>query len=188
MAAVGDRVQVPSKRVGQAPREGVVTGVSGGLLRVTWSGGEESTIIPSMGSLVVVGGEGSRQEASVSCAGCFQEGFLEEGLVQEGARSPTKAPTKKVAKAASKKAAEIWRRRRRPEVRRRPSGPGRRSRRSDREGRASDASDAGEPEAAARVELGRSDLGGLGVVPDEGGVLRRRRGAASPDAVCRCGR
>ena len=37
MAAVGDRVQVPSKRVGQAPRDGVVTGVSGGLLRVTWS-------------------------------------------------------------------------------------------------------------------------------------------------------
>jgi len=55
MAAVGDRVQVPSKRVGQAPRDGVVTGVSGGLLRVTWSTGEESTITPSMGSLVVVG-------------------------------------------------------------------------------------------------------------------------------------
>ena len=55
MAAVGDRVQVPSKRVGQAPRDGVVTGVSGMLLRVTWSSGEESTITPSMGSLVVVG-------------------------------------------------------------------------------------------------------------------------------------
>jgi len=55
MAAVGDRVQVPSKRVGQLPREGVVTGVSGGLLRVKWSTGEESTITPSMGSLMVVG-------------------------------------------------------------------------------------------------------------------------------------
>jgi Domain of unknown function (DUF1918) len=55
MAAVGDRVQVPSKRVGQAPRDGVVTGVSGVLLQITWSGGEVSTITPSMGSLVVVG-------------------------------------------------------------------------------------------------------------------------------------
>jgi len=55
MVAVGDLVQVPSKRVGQAPRDGVVTGVSGSLLRVTWSGGEESTIFPSMGSVVVVG-------------------------------------------------------------------------------------------------------------------------------------
>jgi hypothetical protein len=55
MAGVGDRVQVPSKRVGQAPREGVVLGVSGGLLRIRWSTGEESTLMPSMGSLVVVG-------------------------------------------------------------------------------------------------------------------------------------
>ena len=55
MAVVGDRVQVPSKRVGQAPREGIVMGVSGALLRVAWSSGEESTIMPSMGSLVVVG-------------------------------------------------------------------------------------------------------------------------------------
>src|ERR1700722_13802994 len=55
MPVVGDRVQVPSKRVGQTPREGVVTSVSGNLLRVTWSSGEESTIFPSVGALVVVG-------------------------------------------------------------------------------------------------------------------------------------
>jgi hypothetical protein len=55
MASVGDRVQVPSKRVGQAPRDGIVTGVSGVLLQITWSGGEVSTVTPSMGSLVVVG-------------------------------------------------------------------------------------------------------------------------------------
>jgi len=55
MAEVGDRVQVPSKRVGQAPRDGVVVAVSGGLLRIEWSTGEESTLSPSMGSLLVVG-------------------------------------------------------------------------------------------------------------------------------------
>ncbi|HTT86713.1 MAG TPA: DUF1918 domain-containing protein [Acidimicrobiales bacterium] len=55
MAGLGDRVQVPSKKVGQAPREGVVVGVSGSLLTVRWSTGEESAIMPSMGSLVVVG-------------------------------------------------------------------------------------------------------------------------------------
>ena len=70
MATVGDRVQVPSKRVGQAPRQGVVIGASasGGLLRVRWSTGEESSITPSMGSLVVVGraraGHGSAGGAS----------------------------------------------------------------------------------------------------------------------------
>jgi len=55
MAVLGDRVQVPSKKVGQAPREGVVVGVSGSLLTVRWSTGEQSTIMPSMGSLLVVG-------------------------------------------------------------------------------------------------------------------------------------
>jgi len=55
MAAIGDRVQVPSRKVGGAPRDGVVTGVTGVLLRVRWSTGEESTLAPSMGSLEVVG-------------------------------------------------------------------------------------------------------------------------------------
>jgi hypothetical protein len=55
MAQVGDRVQIPSKKVGQQPRDGVVTGASGVLLRVRWSTGEESTITPAVGSLVVVG-------------------------------------------------------------------------------------------------------------------------------------
>lgn len=55
VAIVGDRVQVPSRRSGEAPRDGVVTGVAGSLLSVRWSTGEESTVVPSMGSLVVVG-------------------------------------------------------------------------------------------------------------------------------------
>jgi orotidine-5'-phosphate decarboxylase len=55
MAVVGDRVQILSRKVGEAPRDGVVTGVTGSLLRVRWSTGEESTVVPSMGSLTVVG-------------------------------------------------------------------------------------------------------------------------------------
>ena len=82
MAAVGDRVQVPSKRVGQLPRDGVVTGVSGGLLRVKWSSGEESTITPSMGSLVVLG----KVKASVKKSG-----------------PSANTPSKNAAKASAKK-------------------------------------------------------------------------------------
>jgi hypothetical protein len=85
MAGVGDRVQVPSKKVGQAPRDGVVTGVSGGLLRVKWTGGAESTISPSMGSLVVIGKVKAR--------------------VKKG-DPKAKAPGKKAAKAPAKKAAK----------------------------------------------------------------------------------
>jgi hypothetical protein len=54
MANVGDQVQISSGRVGQLPREGIVTGVSGVMLRVKWSTGEESTLIPGAGSTVVI--------------------------------------------------------------------------------------------------------------------------------------
>ena len=84
MAVVGDRVQVPSKRVGQAPRDGVVTGVSGALVRVTWSSGEESTIMPSMGSLVVVGKAKGRAQKAASA----EEGPHEEGRQGAGQEDP----------------------------------------------------------------------------------------------------
>ncbi len=91
MVAVGDRVQVPSKRVGQAPRDGVVTGVSGSMLRVTWSGGEESTIFPSMGSLVVVGKVRVRSKKAAATA------------KKAASKKVAKAPTTKAAKKATKK-------------------------------------------------------------------------------------
>ena len=71
MAVVGDRVQVSSTKVGEAPRDGVVTGVTGSLLRVRWSTGEESTVVPSMGSLAVVGkqsGSGGRRRQTKSAS------------------------------------------------------------------------------------------------------------------------
>jgi hypothetical protein len=71
MAVVGDPVQVPSRKVGEASRDGVVTGVTGSLLRVRWSTGEESTVVPSMGSLAVVGkqsGSGSRKRQAMSAS------------------------------------------------------------------------------------------------------------------------
>ena len=54
MAKIGDLVQVSSTRVGQLPREGTVTGVSGAMLRMKWSTGEESTLVPGAGSVVVI--------------------------------------------------------------------------------------------------------------------------------------
>ena len=71
MAVVGDRVQVASRKIGEAARDGVVTGVTGSLLRVRWSTGEESTVVPSMGSLAVVGkqsGSGGRRRQTTSAS------------------------------------------------------------------------------------------------------------------------
>jgi hypothetical protein len=42
-------------KVDQPPREGVVTSVSGALLHIKWSTGEETTMITGPGSLAVIG-------------------------------------------------------------------------------------------------------------------------------------
>jgi len=73
MAVVGDRVRVPSRKVGEGPRDGVVTGVTGSLLLVPWSTGEASTVVPSMNSLEVVGKQsgsgGHRRQATGAFCG-----------------------------------------------------------------------------------------------------------------------
>ncbi len=106
MAAVGDRVQVPSKRVGQAPREGVVTGVSGVLLRVTWSGGEESTIFPSMGSVVVVGKARAAKKAVVKKTLSTRPEKKATETTRSAAKKPATVPAKKSPKSATKKVAK----------------------------------------------------------------------------------
>jgi hypothetical protein len=55
MPVVGDRVRVASTKIGQAPRDGVVTSVIGQLLRIKWSTGEESTVVPGPGAVAVIG-------------------------------------------------------------------------------------------------------------------------------------
>jgi len=96
MAQVGDRVQVPSKKVGQQPREGIVIGVSGTLLRVTWSTGEESTITPSVGSLVVIG----RVRAGTKA------GAGRGGRQTAATKKPAKAATSKVKSGSAPKSSK----------------------------------------------------------------------------------
>jgi len=55
MPHIGDRVRIAPTKVGGSPRDGVVTGVVGRLLRIKWSTGEESTVAPGPGSVAVVG-------------------------------------------------------------------------------------------------------------------------------------
>lgn len=55
MVDIGDQVQFPSRKVGQEPRTGVVTEVTGQAITVRWSSGEESRLVPGPGALTVVG-------------------------------------------------------------------------------------------------------------------------------------
>ena len=54
-ATVGDKVRVLPNKVGQPPRDGEVTGLSGSLLRVRWSTGEETSFVPGAGSVEILG-------------------------------------------------------------------------------------------------------------------------------------
>jgi hypothetical protein len=80
MPEVGDRVRVALAKVGRAPREGVVTGAVGRLLRIKWSTGEESIVVPGPGAITVTGkveassGENAPPPAKVSKAGKSTKG------------------------------------------------------------------------------------------------------------------
>ncbi len=50
---VGDRIVVESEKVGSPPRRGEITARSGTMLTVRWDDGQESTFVPSAGSLRV---------------------------------------------------------------------------------------------------------------------------------------
>ena len=64
MPKVGDRVRLASRKVGQDPRAGVITGVRGQMISVRWSSGEESSIVPGPGTLTVVGRATPRTKAA----------------------------------------------------------------------------------------------------------------------------
>jgi type IV secretory pathway TrbL component len=117
MAVVGDRVQILSKKVGAAPRDGVVTGVTGSLLRVRWSTGEESTVVPSMGSLTVVGkqsgGDGRRRQTTSASAAKGQIGtrsaprrVAASKQVTKAAKESGQATRSQTAQKAAKVAAQ----------------------------------------------------------------------------------
>ncbi|TML62892.1 MAG: DUF1918 domain-containing protein [Actinobacteria bacterium] len=66
MPKVGDRVRLASRKVGQDPRAGVITGVRGQMISVRWSSGEESSIVPGPGTLTVVGRSTVRPKAAAA--------------------------------------------------------------------------------------------------------------------------
>jgi len=54
MVKVGDRIRLSSTK--GLDREGVVTAVTGSLVRVRWPSDDETTVVPAPGTLTVLGG------------------------------------------------------------------------------------------------------------------------------------
>jgi hypothetical protein len=94
MVKVGDPIRLSS---GKGPnREGVVTAVTGSMVRVRWPSGEETTVVPAPGTLTVLASSASQAPA-----------VRREGVARRRATAK-KAATKKAATknaATAKKAA-----------------------------------------------------------------------------------
>ena len=58
MVNVGDRIRLSLNK--GTDREGVVTGVTGSMLRVRWSSEEETSVVPAPGTLTVLGRSGGK--------------------------------------------------------------------------------------------------------------------------------
>jgi hypothetical protein len=54
MVEVGDEIELSTKNVGHTPRTGTVIAVRERLVTVRWPTGEQSTLVPSPGTLSVV--------------------------------------------------------------------------------------------------------------------------------------
>jgi len=95
MPKVGDRVRLASRKVGQDPRTGVITGVRGQMISVLWSSGEESSIVPGPGTLTVVGRTTTRPKA-----------VRPKAVTKKKAAPARKKATKRAAPARKKPAAK----------------------------------------------------------------------------------
>ena len=103
MVKVGDRIRLSS---GKGPdREGVVTAVTGSMVRVRWPSGEETTVVPAPGTLTVLASSGDQAPAVRRERAAPKKAAPKKAAPKKAA--PKTAVTKKTAtakKGATKKA------------------------------------------------------------------------------------
>jgi hypothetical protein len=105
MVNVGDSVEAATRKIGQTPRTGLVVAVRGPLITVRWDSGGETSLIPTAGSLSVVG----VARAAVTKKSSTKTAARVTGTANAPAEKQTakKASPTKVAKGpATKKAAK----------------------------------------------------------------------------------
>jgi hypothetical protein len=98
--SIGDRVRFESTKVGQVPRDGVVTGVDGELLHIEWSTGGESSLVPGAGSITIVGKVSGKTAAKRTI-----KKRAARKAVKKSAPAKKRTPARKAAKKAVKKRA-----------------------------------------------------------------------------------
>jgi hypothetical protein len=101
--SMGDRVRFESTKVGQVPRDGVVTGVDGELLHIEWSTGGESSLVPGAGSITIVGKALGKTAAKRTIKKRASGRKTAKKAVKKSAPAKKRTPARKAAKKAVKK-------------------------------------------------------------------------------------
>ena len=100
MLKVGDRIRLSSGK--GSDREGAVTAVMGSMVRVRWSSGSETTVIPAPGTLTVLAASGARApKKAVPKKAATKTGAKKATAKKAAAKTAAKKATAK--KAATKK-------------------------------------------------------------------------------------
>jgi hypothetical protein len=94
MVEVGDRIRLSSMK--GPDREGLVTAVTGSLVRVQWPSGDETTLAPAPGTLSVLAAgnavpqKGARKRAAKNTAGATKKKIASKSAPpkKSGARKP----------------------------------------------------------------------------------------------------
>jgi hypothetical protein len=101
MVNVGDRIRLSSTK--GPDRDGVVTAVTGSLVRVLWPSGEETTVVPAPGTLTVLAAsEATTDAASTKAVGKKKTATA---IKTSGKKSPpdNNPPRTKAAKRPSRR-------------------------------------------------------------------------------------
>jgi hypothetical protein len=93
MVQVGDRIRLSSMK--GPDREGLVTAVTGSLVRVRWPSGDETTVAPAPGTLSVLAGDtalpkGAKKRAAKSTAGTAKKPASKNAPPKKSGASKTK--------------------------------------------------------------------------------------------------
>ena len=94
MVKVGDRIRLSSTK--GPDRDGVVTAVTGSLIRLRWPSGEETTVVPAPGTLTVLtAAKGAARKANKKNRGAAK-GAPDASKKTAGRGAPSEnRPTKK---------------------------------------------------------------------------------------------
>ena len=96
MVKVGDRIRLSSTK--GPDRDGVVTAVTGSLLRVRWPSDEETTVVPAPGTLTVLAASvavtetAPTKKATRKKTATATKTTSGKKATPDNTRSPTKAP------------------------------------------------------------------------------------------------